>query len=36
MKFGMLSGVNRQWHPNGQLALETEFNQGELTCEHVA
>ncbi len=46
MDFGMLTGVHRQWHPNGQLALETEFVQGrqlyrrqwddrgELTHEH--
>jgi antitoxin component YwqK of YwqJK toxin-antitoxin module len=26
MKFGLLNGVNRKWHPNGQLALETEFD----------
>lgn len=26
MKFGLLNGVNRKWHPNGQFALETEFN----------
>lgn len=26
MRFGLLIGVNRKWHPNGQLALETEFD----------
>lgn len=26
MKFGLLNGVNRKWHPNGQLALEIEFD----------
>lgn len=26
MKFGLPNGVNRKWHPNGQLALETEFD----------
>ncbi|ANZ38704.1 hypothetical protein BBK82_24190 [Lentzea guizhouensis] len=26
MRFGLLIGVHRQWHPNGQVALETEFD----------
>ncbi|MCG8922198.1 toxin-antitoxin system YwqK family antitoxin [Lentzea sp. CC55] len=26
IKFGLLVGVNRQWHPNGQLAVETEYD----------
>ncbi|WP_439660642.1 toxin-antitoxin system YwqK family antitoxin [Lentzea sp. HUAS TT2] len=26
INFGLLIGVNRKWHPNGQLAMETEYD----------
>lgn len=26
IKFGLPFGVNRKWHPNGQLAMENEYD----------